>query len=92
MPVVELLDPVVVEILRKKTPAERLAQAFRIWETARLVIRSSIQQQHPDWSEEQVRRETANRLSHGATERARMEQFLRDRTESPVPKAVHGNS
>ena len=68
-PVVELLDPVVVEILRQKTPAERLAQAFRIWETARLVTRSSIRQQHPEWNDDQVLRETANRLSHGATER-----------------------
>ena len=68
-PVAELLDPVVVEILRQKTPAERLAQAFRIWETARLMTRSIIRQQHPEWTDDQVLRETANRLSHGATER-----------------------
>lgn len=32
-PVVEILDPMIVEILRQKAPAERLAQAFRMWET-----------------------------------------------------------
>jgi hypothetical protein len=68
-PVVEILDPAVVEIMRQKSPAERLAQVFRIWETVRLVTRSSIRQQHPEWNDDQVLRETANRLSHGATER-----------------------
>ncbi|ODA28564.1 hypothetical protein [Planctopirus hydrillae] len=68
-PVIEILEPEMVEILRQKTPAERLTQAFRMWETAREMIRGTIRQQHPDWSEEQVLREAANRLSHGATER-----------------------
>jgi Rv0078B-related antitoxin len=68
-PIVEILDPLVVQILRNKTPAERLAQAFRMWETARAIVRASVRQQHPDWSEEEILRETARRLSHGATER-----------------------
>lgn len=68
-PIIEILEPEMVEILRQKTPAERLTQAFRMWETAREMIRGTIRQQHPDWSEEQVLREAANRLSHGATER-----------------------
>ena len=67
--VVEILDPVVVEILRQKTPAERLTQAFRMWETARLMTRSSVRQQYPDWNDEQVFKEAAKRLSHGMTER-----------------------
>ncbi|ADG67049.1 hypothetical protein Plim_1214 [Planctopirus limnophila DSM 3776] len=66
-PVIEILEPEMVEILRQKTSAERLAQALRMWETAREMIRGTIRQQHPDWSEEQVLREAANRLSHGAT-------------------------
>jgi hypothetical protein len=67
-PVAELLDPLIVEILRRKTPQERLAQAFRLWETARLIVRSSVRQQHPEWNENEVLREAARRLSHGATE------------------------
>jgi len=70
-PVIELLDPMIVEILRRQTPQQRLAHAFRIWETARVITLGAIRQQHPDWSEEQVLREAANRLSHGETERAR---------------------
>ena len=67
-PVVEILDSVVVEILRRKTPADRLAQAFRMWNTARLVTSSSIRQQHPDWSDQMVQQATASRLSHGMSD------------------------
>lgn len=69
VPVVEIIDPMVVEILRKKTPVERLAQAFAMWESARIMTLGAIRHQHPEWSEEQVLREAASRLSHGATER-----------------------
>ncbi len=68
-PVVEILDPMIVEILRRKTPAERLNQVFRLWETARSITIGAVRHQHPEWSEVQVLRETARRLSHGATER-----------------------
>ncbi|MDZ4684436.1 MAG: hypothetical protein SH850_05050 [Planctomycetaceae bacterium] len=68
-PVVEILDPMVVEILRQKTPAERLAQAFDMWDFAVVMIRSSIRHEHAEWSEAEVLREAARRLSHGATKR-----------------------
>ena len=68
LPVVEILDPQIVEILRRKTPAERLSQAFGMWETAGLIIRSAVRQQHPEWDDDQIQRESARRLSHGATE------------------------
>jgi hypothetical protein len=70
-PLVEIIDPSIVQVLRAKTPAECLSQAFRIWESARAITRGSVQQQHPDWDEAQILRETARRLSHGATEDVR---------------------
>ena len=72
-PVVELLDPLVAEILRKKTPAERLQLAADMWNFAVTMVRGTLRQQHPDWTDDQIQRESANRLSHGATERARRE-------------------
>jgi len=72
-PVVELLDPLVADILRKKTPVERLQLAADMWNFAVTLIRGTLRQQHPDWTDDEVQRETANRLSHGATERARRE-------------------
>lgn len=66
-PVVEMIDPIVVECLKRMTPQERLLQAFRLWETGRVMVRGSVRQEFPEWSEEEVERETARRLSHGAT-------------------------
>lgn len=51
------------------TPAERLQQAFGMWDVAKNMIRGVLRQEHPDWTEEQILREAARRLSHGATER-----------------------
>lgn len=59
----------VVEILRGKTPAERLRQATNLWKTACTMVRAAIRQEHPEWNDDQVLREAARRLSHGATER-----------------------
>lgn len=52
--VVELMDPMMVEIMRNKTPAERLAIAFRMWDSARLIVQGGVKYQHPDWSDEEV--------------------------------------
>jgi hypothetical protein len=67
-PVVEIMDDMMVDVLRKKTPAERLKIAFGMWNTARVIIRGAITTQHPDWSEDQVNREIAKRISHGAVD------------------------
>jgi hypothetical protein len=53
-------------ILRSKTPAERLAIAFRMWSFARNMIRCIVAREHPEWSEAEVAREVARRMSHGA--------------------------
>jgi hypothetical protein len=63
-------DPEVVcdrmaEILRKKTPAERLQLAFDMWDFARDFITLTLKREHPTWDEKQVRREVARRMSHG---------------------------
>jgi hypothetical protein len=61
----EVMDEGMVEVLRKKTPAERLAIAQGMWRYARDLLRATLWGQHRDWSEEQINRETARRLSHG---------------------------
>ncbi|MBA4030476.1 MAG: hypothetical protein C0478_06235 [Planctomyces sp.] len=52
----------VVEILRKKTPSEKLSQAFAMWDFAMVIMRSSIRRDHPDWSNEEVQREIFRRV------------------------------
>ena len=50
---IEVLDDEMVQVLRRKSGAERLA------------IASMLRAEHPEWDEHQVNEETARRLSHG---------------------------
>ena len=51
-----------VEVMRKKTSAERLAIAFDMWEFASEMIQANVQREHPDWPNEKVIQETASRI------------------------------
>jgi hypothetical protein len=63
---IEIIDDKVAEVLRTKTDAERFAMIDRSWRFARQMIEAMIVHEHPDWSEDQVRREVVRRMSHGA--------------------------
>jgi Rv0078B-related antitoxin len=62
----DIVDDRVAEILRSKSPAERLAIADGMWRFARRMIREIIVREHPDWSEAEINRQVARRMSHGA--------------------------
>lgn len=62
----EVMSDEMAAILRAKTPAERLAIADGLWQMARDMIRANLEREHADWTAEQIQRETARRLSHGA--------------------------
>lgn len=53
-------------VLRAKSPQERLAIADGMWRSARKIILHRLKIDHPDWSEDQIAKEAARRLSHGA--------------------------
>jgi len=63
---IETPEDRVVEILRSKTPAERLAIGMGMWSSARRMLRCLLSQEHPDWDEDRISRELARRLSHGS--------------------------
>ncbi len=63
---IAILDDRMAELFRSKTEAERFATIDRSWRFARQMIQAMIVHEHPDWSEDQVRREVARRMSHGA--------------------------
>jgi hypothetical protein len=63
---IDIIDDRMAELLRAKTEAERFAMIDRSWRFARQMIQSMIIHEHPDWPEDQVRREVARRISHGA--------------------------
>jgi Rv0078B-related antitoxin len=64
---IELLDPVVKQVLQSKTPEERLHMAFELNRTARKFMAAGLRSQHPEWTEEQVQQEIARRIMNGAT-------------------------
>lgn len=64
-PSVELLDPAIVEVLRRKTPAERVAMVFAANRTMRLRLEGHLRSCHPDWDTQTVMQEIARRMSHG---------------------------
>lgn len=61
---IEVVDDRVAEILRRKTPAERLEIMFGLEKLARRMMAASIREQHPDWSEGQIQRKVAQRWLH----------------------------
>lgn len=62
----ELLDPLVIEILRRKTPDERLQIGFGLNRQVRDRLTAHFRHRHPDWSEDQVHDAVAQRLLHGS--------------------------
>jgi len=62
---IEIIDDKMAEVLRNKTPQERLAIAFNMWESAKKQIESHLITMHPEWTEKEIRREVIKRLSHG---------------------------
>lgn len=64
-PCVEVLDDAMVEVLRKKTPAERVAMIFAANRTMRLRLQGHLRTLHPDWDTQTLMREVARRMSRG---------------------------
>jgi hypothetical protein len=62
---IETVDPAMAQVLRGKTPAERLEIAFAIWKSVRTMLLTQLAEKNPGWSREQIEREGARRMSHG---------------------------
>ncbi len=63
---IEVVDDAMAAVLRAKTGAERLAIASGLFASARRMLTSHLQAEHPEWDAARVAREVARRLSHGA--------------------------
>jgi hypothetical protein len=59
-------DESMVAIYRLKTPGERLAIAFGLWQMARDVIVASIRSLHPEWPALRTEAEAARRMTDAA--------------------------
>ena len=63
---IEVPDPLMVEVLRRKLPWERLRIGFDMWVSAHNMLLTHIRHSHPDWTQTEVEHEVARRMSHGA--------------------------
>jgi hypothetical protein len=59
---IEIISDDMVEILRRKTPLERLAIGERMFWQARQLIVTSIRNTHPELSDQEVNREVVRRM------------------------------
>jgi hypothetical protein len=64
--VIEGPEQAMLEVLRRKSGAERLLIASGMYSSARRMLLNHLKSTHPDWSPAEVEREAARRLSHGA--------------------------
>jgi hypothetical protein len=64
---IELLDDAMVEVLRKKSPVERLEMVFAAERTMRLMVTAHLQSEHPEWTPEQISKEIARRRLLGTS-------------------------
>ena len=63
---IEVIDDIMAEVLRRKTPAERLRIGFNLWESAYSMLKVHLGKTHPEWNAGQLEKEVAKRLSHGS--------------------------
>ena len=63
---IELLDPEVVTLLKRKSPAEKLAMAFESNRLVRLRLTGHFQTTHPEWTDAEVTAAVARRILNGA--------------------------
>ena len=58
---IEVVDHAVADRLRLMTAAQRLAVANRMWVSAHKAMTHILRSEHPNWTDQQVQRETARR-------------------------------
>lgn len=63
---IEVVDDAVAEILRHKTPAERVEMIFAANRTMRLLIEGGLRSRHGDWAGARISAEVARRMLRGA--------------------------
>lgn len=64
-PFLEVIDDDMARVLAGKSEVERLRIGFRMWTTARSILRAAVMADHHEWAADRVNREVAVRISHG---------------------------
>jgi len=61
-PCIEIVDDRIAALLRRKTPAERIAMILDANDTARSMAAAGIRHRYPEWDEHQLQAEVARRM------------------------------
>ena len=62
---IEVVDDALAEVLRAKSPMERVAMVSACNRTMRLLIEGSLRTRHPDWDDRRISAEVVRRISRG---------------------------
>jgi len=62
---IESMDAALADVLRTKTPAEKIAMVAAANRTARLLAAAGARLLHPDWNEAEIQAEVIRRVSGG---------------------------
>ncbi len=64
---IEVVDDRVAEILRTKSGPERLTMVWADWSffQTRIMAHLKNEHEHPEWTEEQIRKEILRRVTYG---------------------------
>lgn len=63
---IEIVEPALAQVLRLKSPAERLEMIAAANRTARLLAAAGVRFVHPDWDEAKVNAEVIRRVCGGS--------------------------
>jgi hypothetical protein len=63
---IDIIDDIMVDIYKHKSPSERLRIAFGLWNSARTQLFHNLRSLWPDWDQDKIKREIAKRISDGA--------------------------
>ena len=62
---IEILDDLMTQVLKNKTPQERIMITLNMWSSAKKQLTNFLHALHSEWSEKEIQQEVARRLSHG---------------------------
>jgi hypothetical protein len=62
---IEVMDDVTADMLRQKTPVEKIAIVSDANDTLRILVAGGVRWQHPGWNEESVQQEVVRRMTRG---------------------------
>ncbi|OGP79118.1 MAG: hypothetical protein A2V86_13655 [Deltaproteobacteria bacterium RBG_16_49_23] len=63
---IEVVDDRIVKILKAKSGMERLNMVWDAWTFYEKTIRAYLKNKHPEWTEEEIRKEIVKRVTYGS--------------------------